>query len=48
MRRQKRERRVFSELLQTVPNLETRLRECVNHDVVVGIADLVRRELSFD
>ncbi len=45
--RQRRERRVFSELLQIVPNLETRLREGADDDAV-RIADLVRHELSFD
>jgi hypothetical protein len=45
--RQRRERRVFSELLQIVPNLEIRLREGADDDAA-RIADLVRHELSFD
>jgi hypothetical protein len=45
--RQRWERRVFSELLQIVPNLETRLREGADDDAA-RIADLVRHELSFD
>jgi hypothetical protein len=45
--RQRQECRIFSELLQIVPNLETRLREGVDHDVV-RIADLVHYELSFN
>jgi hypothetical protein len=45
--RQRRERRVFSELLQIVPNIETRLREGAVDDAT-KIADLVRHELSFD
>jgi len=38
--RQRRERRVFSELLQIDPNLETRLREGADDDAA-RIADLV-------
>jgi len=43
--RQRRERRVFSELLQIVPNHRTRLREVATD--AARIADLVRHELSF-